>query len=419
MRTFRISLGKIARRCLRRAAALLRAQARDARQGMGALLVSSAGDLVAGLALGFMTGVLERHPGLIMLVPAAIGMRGNIFGALGSRLGTAIHTGEFSGRLSRRNVGGQSVLASAVLTLEISVALAFIAGGVGRLFGIPTMSVLDYLVVSVIGGALSSVLVMAITLAVATLSVRRGWDMDNVSAPVVTATGDLVTLPALWIATFALPIRFLPEAIGLASAAAFFMAIIYTRRHSTLKVFHRIVRQSLPILIVAGLVDVIAGLTIDRRVEHFFALPALLVLIPPFLEDAGALGGILSARLASKLHLGSISPRAVPGGRSVEDIILTYLLAIPVFALVGASATLASDLVGLAHPGLAAMVGLCLLAGAMATTGGVFIAYYAAILSYRFGLDPDTYGIPVVTSSMDLIGALALIATLGILSIAA
>ena len=65
------------------------------RQAFAALLVSSGGDLLAGLTLGAITGTLEDLPGLLVLVPAAIGMRGNIFGALGSRLGTSIHTGTF------------------------------------------------------------------------------------------------------------------------------------------------------------------------------------------------------------------------------------------------------------------------------------------------------------------------------------
>ena len=37
------------------------------------------------------------------------------------------------------------------------------------------------------------------------------------------------------------------------------------------------------------------------------------------------------------------------------------------------------------------------------------ITYYGAIAAYRLGLDPDNHGIPLVTSSMDLIGALSLI----------
>jgi mgtE-like transporter len=45
------------------------------------------------------------------------------------------------------------------------------------------------------------------------------------------------------------------------------------------------------------------------------------------------------------------------------------------------------------------------------------IAYYGAIVAVRTGIDPDTYGIPMVSSTVDLIGALTLIvaiATLGL-----
>src|SRR5438874_13383350 len=79
-------------------------------QGLAALLVSSAGDLLAGLTLGAITHTLEALPGLLVLVPAAIGMRGNIFGALGSRFGTAIHTGTFTLSRRRDTVVGQNII---------------------------------------------------------------------------------------------------------------------------------------------------------------------------------------------------------------------------------------------------------------------------------------------------------------------
>src|ERR671929_1411123 len=128
-----------------RVRAILGPDAASVGQGMAALLVSSAGDLLAGLTLGAITHTLEELPGLLVLVPAAIGMRGNIFGALGSRLGTSIHTGTF--RLSRRTdtVVGQNVLASTALTLSVSVALAFLAKAVAVAFGVPhTISVVDF-----------------------------------------------------------------------------------------------------------------------------------------------------------------------------------------------------------------------------------------------------------------------------------
>jgi hypothetical protein len=75
----------------------LASRAAHARQGFFALFLSSGGDLLAELALGFMTDSLQRLPGLIVLILAAIGMRGNIFGALGSRLGTGMHSGGSTG----------------------------------------------------------------------------------------------------------------------------------------------------------------------------------------------------------------------------------------------------------------------------------------------------------------------------------
>src|SRR3954452_17324894 len=116
--------------------ALLRSDDSGVRVGFVALLISSGGDLLAGLVLGSITGTPEQLPVLLVLVPAAIGMRGNVFGALGSRLGTAIHTGTF--RLSRRSdtVVGQNILASLTLTLSISLALAVLAKAVAVGFGL-------------------------------------------------------------------------------------------------------------------------------------------------------------------------------------------------------------------------------------------------------------------------------------------
>src|SRR3954454_3584797 len=132
-------------RLLRRFVAVVRSDPSGVGAGFVALLLSSGGDLLAGLTLGAITGTLQELPGLLVLVPAAIGMRGNVFGALGSRLGTAIHEGTF--RLSRRadTVVGQNVLASMALTLSVSLALAVLAKAVAVGFGLPnTISVVDF-----------------------------------------------------------------------------------------------------------------------------------------------------------------------------------------------------------------------------------------------------------------------------------
>ena len=81
-----------------------------------ALGLNSATSLVAGAFLGSLTATLARYPGLLVLVPAAIGMRGNIFGSFGNRISTTIHTGTFSLSARPDTVLGQNVLAAGVLT---------------------------------------------------------------------------------------------------------------------------------------------------------------------------------------------------------------------------------------------------------------------------------------------------------------
>ena len=48
---------------------------------------------------------------------------------------------------------------------------------------------------------------MVFTVALAAASARYQWDPDNVMAPLVTATGDLITLPTLYLATLLLDVR--------------------------------------------------------------------------------------------------------------------------------------------------------------------------------------------------------------------
>jgi mgtE-like transporter len=380
----------------------------SARQGFYALLISSGGDLLAGVTLGSIQHTLEQLPGLLVLIPAAIGMRGNIFGALGSRLGTAIHTGTFTLSRRRSTVVGQNVLSSLTLTFVVSLALAALAKSIAVAFNLRSISLLDFVVISMVGGVISSAFVLAITVGVAAGSARYGWDMDSVAAPIITAAGDMVTLPSLFLATYCVGVRFLTPFLGALTAGLAAVSVVGVLR-SGLPLLRRIVAESLPILLIAGAIDIIAGISIEKRLAAFTTLPALLVLVPPFLEDTGALGGILASRLSSKLHLGIIEPARWPQRAARADFRLVAVFAIPVFTLVAISADVVSLFLGLGSPGPVRMIAISLIGGLLATSACLAITYYGAIAAYRLGLDPDNHGIPLVTSSMDLIGAVALI----------
>jgi len=251
---------------------------------------------------------------------------------------------------------------------------------------------------------------------VTTACVRFDLDLDNVSTPIVTAAGDVVTLPGLFLATYFIGIAwFTPVVAGICVAAGLVALVVGLR--ARLPILRSIVRESVPVLVLAGSVDVIAGITIQKRIESFLVFPALLVLVPPFLEDAGALGGILSSRIATKLHLGTVDLSRSPWRAVTEDVLLVFVYAVPTFLLLGVSADIVSAVFDLASPGALKMIGVSLLAGVFATTAAVLVGYYGAVATYRLGLDPDNHGIPIVTSSLDLFGAVSLILAIVILGL--
>lgn len=375
----------------------------------GALALAAVASLVAGVMLAEITETLERFGGLLLLVPAAIAVKGNVFGAVGSRLGTSIHAGTLQMGGGRDSVMAQNAVASIALSLIIGVALALMAKAVALAFNVsPTMGVADFVVISALGCLIAAVVVLAITLATTAAAVRYGWDLDNVVAPLVTAVGDVVTLPSLVLAAELAGADVLTPTLawGLGALAALSMLWGLRSRRAALRT---IMRESLPVLVVAGLMDLVAGITLEKRIDDFFALPVLLVLLPGYLSTAGALGGVLSSRLSTKLHLGLARPSPLPSGPARRDLAAAFVLAVPIFALLGAVASIAGGLAGHAGPAFIELGAVAVLGGLLATALVTVVAYYATLAAVRFGLDPDTYGIPMVTSSLDLVGAFTLI----------
>jgi mgtE-like transporter len=389
------------------------------RQGFAALFVSSVGELAAGIVLAGIAGTLEELVGLAVLIPAAIGMRGAIFGAMGSRLSTSIQTGLFSFSL-RRGVLAENVQAAAVLSLLSGVFLAFLARYLSDILGVVTeLSVVDYVVISTVGGIIAGVLLLGLTILVARTSVARGWDMDNIASPMLTAAGDILTLPSLVLSAYLIGIPFFSNALALVLVGVTIATAILGFRLGTLNL-RRILAESLPILAITGAVMILVGVALEERSEQFTTLLALSILLPAFLQEGGALGGILSSRLSSKIHLGLLAPRGLPSVTAFKDFVLIYTFATGVYLFIGAASH------GLAvmlfpdgsSPGLLEMMGITALAGLIATTAAVLAAYYGSVVSYRLGLDPDTYGIPIITATVDLLGFMSLIIALIVFGLA-
>jgi len=356
-----------------------------------------------------MTEALKALPGLMILITPAIGMRGNVFGALGSRLGTAMHIGTFEMSYKKGSLLRANMESSMLLTLVMSVIMGVLATIVATAFGSDGIRVETLVFISVLGGMLAGIVLTFINITVAYLGFKRNWDIDNISAPLITAAGDIVTLPMLFLA--AMMVLSSPDLLIDAFAVLFVLltaVLSYLALSNGKGEMRRIFVHSAPVLFICIILDIIAGVTIDEQLESLVALPALLVLIPPFLEDANALGGILTSRFSSLLHMGILEPRVLPGKVAMENFAIIYLFSLWVFTLVGVSSYAVALLLGLGTPPLWETILLSLTAGLVTVTALNLISYYVSMATYRLQLDPDDHSIPLTSSAIDSVGAIAL-----------
>jgi mgtE-like transporter len=404
-------LGAAPARLARRARRLFgywRSERRTLRQGIVALALSTCAGFVAGLVLGSITGTLEKLPGLLVLIPAAVGMRGTIFGAMGARLGTGVAAGLFEPTLRRGSLLSRNVVVGILSALLTSFFLAALAKLVASAFGEgAVISFWDLVTISVVGGVLASSIALVVTIGIAVLSFRRGWDLDAVSTPMVTAIGDMVTLPALFLASLLVSNDTVSGvAAGICTIAT--VAALVTAFFVEVEV-RRILLEMAAVVALAPLLDIFAGALLEAHSGELRVVPAVLILIPPFVSQAGALGGILSSRLSSKLQLGVITSRGRPEIPALVDGAIVTVLGVIVFTTIGAMAWVLSRLTEGPDPGAAALIGATMLAGAIVLPLTLVVGYELAVLTSRFGIDPDNQGVPFITSLLDLAGVAAIL----------
>ena len=301
-------------------------------------------------------------PGLIVLVPAAIGMRGNVFGALGSRLGTQIHAGTF--RLSRRDRhrgrpehgrGDGVVDRRSRRCSRCSPRSMFETFGHG-----PSISIADFMVVSVVGAIISSVVVLVHH------GRGRGVLREPRPRPRQRRGADRHRGGRHGDAAEPVP-RDLPRSASTSSRRCIAIACVVAR--ASARRSPRSGRtgcrscaasciESLPILALAG---------VGRRARGHDDREALRVVphVPraarPRARVPRGLGLARRDPLGAGRRPSCTSARSARAGRSsrgvAEDIMLVYVYAIPVFVFLGLSSTIAAHIVGKASPGARADAG--------------------------------------------------------------
>lgn len=172
-------------------------------EGTIAQMISTTIGVLAGIGLAYMRGALEELPGMIILVPAFLEMRGNISGTLASRLGTALHTGIVEPRVELKDQNLKAnVLGAFTLGIVESMFIAVFTYVLCLVFNFKSMGLINLILLMAIAGLLSNIVMIFLTLHSTMYVYRKGFDPDTFMGPYITSIGDTVSIICLFIASY-------------------------------------------------------------------------------------------------------------------------------------------------------------------------------------------------------------------------
>lgn len=160
--------------------------------------VSLIGGIIAGTAIASQGEKFLLLPGMLILMPGFLEMRGNISGTFASRLSSGLFLGvlkptEYSTRIIKGNL--IATFSLAILISGVLGILAFLTN-----FIITGSYNPEIILIAIFAGIIANLIEIPLTLFITFLIFRKGHDPNNIIGPFVTSTGDLVSVISIFIA---------------------------------------------------------------------------------------------------------------------------------------------------------------------------------------------------------------------------
>ncbi|MEM0240049.1 MAG: magnesium transporter [Candidatus Nezhaarchaeales archaeon] len=162
------------------------------KQGTVAITASVVIDSFAGTVLNAKLEALLTLPILLVLVPCLMDMTGNVGCMIGSKIATYLHLGLVRPGIGRNPYLEKYAIAMIVVAALSSFYLTFLAMTASYFLGLEVIEPVKILVIVLVTNVSISTAAILVGIVAGFVTFRYGWDPDNTTIPIVTATCDVV-----------------------------------------------------------------------------------------------------------------------------------------------------------------------------------------------------------------------------------
>jgi len=268
--------------------------------------------------------------------------------------------------------------------------------------------------VSVVVATMSLGLTLSIvTIKVAFITFKRGLDPDIVVYPIMSTIADVfITLCYILILNVFFLFNFAGKSVIAVIILLHLVLVLYIiPKNSREQGFRKNLKESLyTMLFVSVIVNItgtvlknISSIVENRGREIYTVYPALIDMV-------GDVGAVIGSTATTKLALGMLAPSFSSIRHHAKTILSAWAASIIMFFVLAVLAPTVNGTLSLST--FSNLISILLIANVIAVSAIILLSYGISILTFKKGLDPDNFVIPIESSFADSLMSIALLVAL-------
>ncbi len=371
------------------------------------------GGLVAGILIATQLHIFQLSPWIIAIYPAVLSAKGVIMGLFSGRLSTALHLGTIHPRFfGNTRTFHRLFQAIVVASLAASITMSATSIVLGSfLWGISTADFGDILIV-VVSTMTLGLTTSLITVVVAFVTFKKGLDPDVLVYPMMSTIADIgITTCYVLVLNLFFLIGSFGRYVSLLLALPLPLLMVYILpRNIRDKEFTKTIKEFLITLVFVAVIVNITGTILNRISTVVEGRKEIYTVYPALIDTIGDVGSVVGSTATTKLALGLLDPSFKSMRNHTTQIFGAWLASALVFVMLSAMSLLLNGIFDLRF---FLVFSLHLLAANLIAVSAVILVSYAvSILTFKKGLDPDNFVIPIESSLADSLMSIALLIVL-------
>jgi len=358
-------------------------------------------EVLTGGISALIISISHRYLVALLILPQLITLRGDIAGVYSAHISTGLNTGKIKlGFKNNTEIFYSIIFGTLIIALVFRLIVAIFWGLIYVSMKIFIIALFIVLMSYVINVFISVIL----TAWFAFIATKKALNPDLILYPLASVINDFIVATTLYITVLTIEV-FSTESIEVCTILLTFLVFIillglYLNLDIKLNISLKIIRESFISILVGFIFSTINSSILSNSIEKFKQEPSFAILWPILISALGGQASAISCFYTTQLYMGYIKEIKEFFKEFGKNLISSYFFSL---LLAGIFYATLATIIALSFNRYFLILMITLLTILTSFTMILLIALLISSITFSFGLDPDNFTIPLITSISDFL----------------